>query len=278
MSLTTTYFRVVKKSHYATIALFSSEDERLSWKAKGLHVYFISRPDGWEINMTDLLRRSSDGKDCLLSTLRELESFGYIRRERERMENGTFGKTMWEVHEIPDDQGGLSRTGKSTSGLSSAGKPATNNNQVSNNQVEEKTTTTGTTYHDGCGSRLIQKNLGDARYLELNIRGDQVREDEWFLRCILEERRNHNDNCNGLDSVDALLTMFPTYRDRFKRWFLQPLHLRLSAIVYTHIKAQPKEPFKYALALIEKTPEALNDFVGRAKAAIDANDLEVKIA
>ena len=57
-------------------------DPRLSWKAKGLAAYLLSKPPGWKIWTSDLIRRSTDGRDAVLSGLAELEQCGYLKRER----------------------------------------------------------------------------------------------------------------------------------------------------------------------------------------------------
>lgn len=57
-------------------------DPRLSWKAKGLASYLLSKPPGWKIWTSDLIRRSTDGRDAVLSGLAELEQCGYLKRER----------------------------------------------------------------------------------------------------------------------------------------------------------------------------------------------------
>lgn len=57
-------------------------DARLSWKAKGLAAYLLSKPPGWKIWTSDLIARSTDGRDAVLSGLAELEQCGYLNRER----------------------------------------------------------------------------------------------------------------------------------------------------------------------------------------------------
>lgn len=57
-------------------------DARLSWKAKGLAAYLLSKPPGWKIWTSDLIARSTDGRDAVLSGLAELEQCGYLNRQR----------------------------------------------------------------------------------------------------------------------------------------------------------------------------------------------------
>lgn len=77
--------RVSKRdSSYAIIDPFFLSDERLSWKAKGLLGYLLSKPSNWRVYVSDLVKRSKDGKDAVYSALKELETTGYIERRQLR--------------------------------------------------------------------------------------------------------------------------------------------------------------------------------------------------
>lgn len=64
-------------------------DARLSWKARGLLIFILSKPDGWRTHAAGLAAYGVDGKDSILSGLKELEIAGYIRRVKERRPDGT---------------------------------------------------------------------------------------------------------------------------------------------------------------------------------------------
>lgn len=55
-------------------------DEHLSWRAKGLLAYLCTHADGYRISQSQMLRQATDGRDALLSGLRELEAAGYLTR------------------------------------------------------------------------------------------------------------------------------------------------------------------------------------------------------
>jgi hypothetical protein len=76
------------------------EDTSISWKAKGLMGYLLSRPDNWTVRMGDLAKRSKDGLSATRSTVDELIQAGYIIRTRENDDKGHFS-WFYEVHEIP---------------------------------------------------------------------------------------------------------------------------------------------------------------------------------
>ncbi len=76
------------------------EDERLSWGARGLLAYLLSRPDRWRIDRHQLASVARNGERAAWALLRELEQAGYLTRERGR---GERGRLIWThvVHEVP---------------------------------------------------------------------------------------------------------------------------------------------------------------------------------
>ena len=81
-------------------------DDRLSWKAKGILTYLLSKPDNWQVRVTDLANQSLDGESAIYSGLKELKEFGYLDRKPVYID----GKiNYWEstVYEVPKIQLGL---------------------------------------------------------------------------------------------------------------------------------------------------------------------------
>lgn len=87
MSIVKNYKR---KNRYSTIDSTGVLDESLSWKAKGLLWYILSKPDDWQIRMADLVKRSKDGRDATRRALTELEENRYAVRTRSHDEKGLF--------------------------------------------------------------------------------------------------------------------------------------------------------------------------------------------
>lgn len=71
-----------KKSPYVMIDKTGLEDSRLSFKAKGILAYCLSRSDDWKIIVSDLVNRSADGKSAIYSGIDELQKYGYITERR----------------------------------------------------------------------------------------------------------------------------------------------------------------------------------------------------
>jgi DnaD/phage-associated family protein len=108
------------------------ENSSLSWKAKGILGYLLSKPDNWKTYVSDIEKKAKDGRDSVRSGLKELEACGYVRKIRVRDENGKFVGWEYEVFEIPTEVG-FTENGKSEVGKSEFGEPDTSNNKSSNN-------------------------------------------------------------------------------------------------------------------------------------------------
>lgn len=95
-----TKVRVEKNTKYVTINLTAVEDERLSWTAKGVHLYFMSRPPDWKVRIADLLNRSSQGRHALKAAIRELKENGYLCLRKIRGDDGQFIDNEYVIYEI----------------------------------------------------------------------------------------------------------------------------------------------------------------------------------
>lgn len=76
-------------------------DNRLSWKAKGLLIYLLSKPNNWKVRISDLVNHATDGEKAVYSALQELEDCGYVIRKQIRETNGVFGEIEYTILEIP---------------------------------------------------------------------------------------------------------------------------------------------------------------------------------
>jgi hypothetical protein len=61
-----------------------ARDERLSFRARGVLVAILSRPDDWSISAENLAREGSESVGVIYKTLKELEEAGYVKRRRVR--------------------------------------------------------------------------------------------------------------------------------------------------------------------------------------------------
>lgn len=83
-----------------------SEDQRLSWAARGVLVFLLGKPDNWVVSISALVNETSGaikrtGRDGVYGIINELRTVGYLRREEARSEGGAFGGVEYSVCESP---------------------------------------------------------------------------------------------------------------------------------------------------------------------------------
>lgn len=93
-----------KRNNFVMLDKGFLNDERLSFKAKGILAYLLSKPDNWKVIVGDLIKRSSDGKKSIYSGLRELKACGYYIKRPVRDAAGR-RISYWEsvILECPDE-------------------------------------------------------------------------------------------------------------------------------------------------------------------------------
>lgn len=64
------------------------QDERLSFRARGVAAYLLSKPDDWTFSARSLAGQSQEGDDSLERAIRELIDTGYVTRVRTRDVSG----------------------------------------------------------------------------------------------------------------------------------------------------------------------------------------------
>ena len=97
-----TIYRVVKSANnpYVMIDRRPIDNPKMSWKAKGMLTYLMSRPDGWEVSVTDLINHATDGEASTRAGLKELKEAGHMKYTNMR-NKGRITGWLIEVFEIP---------------------------------------------------------------------------------------------------------------------------------------------------------------------------------
>ena len=70
-----------KENPYVIMNKKFLEDKNLSFKAKGLLAYLLSKPDDWNTNVKQLITVSKENEKAIYSAIRELINNGYMTRQ-----------------------------------------------------------------------------------------------------------------------------------------------------------------------------------------------------
>lgn len=88
--------RKKQKERFSIVDNKVIEDERLSFKARGLLIYMLSKPDDWKFYTEELAKRSNkDGISAIKTALNEIEDAGYLTRKQGHKKNGQFTSQDW---------------------------------------------------------------------------------------------------------------------------------------------------------------------------------------
>lgn len=89
------------REKFVIVSKIPLDDTRLSWKAKGLHAYLMTKPDSWVVIVAHLVRQGPDGKAAVMAALRELEDAGYVERKPRDKVRGRYDGLDCTVYEEP---------------------------------------------------------------------------------------------------------------------------------------------------------------------------------
>lgn len=85
---------------FARVSKTILDDDRISWRAKGIAAYLVGKPDGWKLRVTDLVKHGTDGKHAIRAALNELREFGYAEYTQSHVD-GRLQEGHWEVSDKP---------------------------------------------------------------------------------------------------------------------------------------------------------------------------------
>ena len=76
------------QSNFTILSNDILRDNRLSFRARGILISVLSRPDNWRTSAESLANESIEGRGAILTALKELETFGYLERTKHQNEQG----------------------------------------------------------------------------------------------------------------------------------------------------------------------------------------------
>lgn len=92
--------RAKHEKDFVVIHRHTAQDRNISFEARGMLLYLLSKPDTWSIQVADLAQQCQKGR--VYRILKELIEAGYIEnRERKQLANGKFEWTPYILHERP---------------------------------------------------------------------------------------------------------------------------------------------------------------------------------
>ena len=115
-----------KPSSFVTMDKGFLENPDLSWKAKGILAYLLSKPDNWKVIVGNVIKNATDGKGSVYKGLGELKELGYYEKVPVRDERGVIVRWDSVVLEVPN-----ARNPKN-----GASRPLPKNQEMDNQEME----------------------------------------------------------------------------------------------------------------------------------------------
>jgi len=117
------------QENFTTVPNSLINDERLSWKAKGILIYLMSKPNDWVVRESDLIKKAKESKTAYRSGCKELEDLGYLKVSQKRSEDGTFSNSVVTIDLLPMSENLTSEN------LTSENHSNTNNSNTNTNNT-----------------------------------------------------------------------------------------------------------------------------------------------
>lgn len=168
---------IVRKEHMRNYTVVDNgfiRDETLSLKAKGLMLTLLSLPDDWSFTEKWLISQSTDGVSSVNSCINELKEHGYLTRERERKEDGTWGDMVYTIFESP-----ISENPIQENPVQEKPQLLSTNNYINKDYIE-----TLNTNNTNCGDTETEQIERIVRYLNESIGTHYSPKTKETVRCI----------------------------------------------------------------------------------------------
>jgi hypothetical protein len=88
------------RSKYTHIDNELLDAEGLSFRAKGIASFLLSKKDDWEIKIEYLMHVGKEGRQAVRTALQELAAYGFLMRDRELSDNGEI-RTVTRIADYP---------------------------------------------------------------------------------------------------------------------------------------------------------------------------------
>jgi len=110
------------------------QDKNLSFRARGVLNYLLSKPENWKPNIRDLVKNGKENRHHILSAYKELQMNGYMKIERIRGEGGKISQVK---HTIFEQSQGENYYKENKASKDSAGQDKGNGKPKSDSETKE---------------------------------------------------------------------------------------------------------------------------------------------
>jgi hypothetical protein len=130
--------RQKRKANYTVIPNEMLNNTELSFKAKAILCYLLSKPDKWSVYLSQLAKASTDGYESVVSGMNELIAKRYVFRQP----NSGVNPGGWEyfVYDEPQVEDDSRLSENPTRDFTDSEKPVTNKERLDkvSNEIKEK--------------------------------------------------------------------------------------------------------------------------------------------
>lgn len=91
-----------KQTNFTIIPNEILQSKELSLQAKGLISQCLSFPDNWNYSINGLVAVVKEGRTAVMNTIKELERYGYVKRNKIHDKNGKFSGIEYVITDYPN--------------------------------------------------------------------------------------------------------------------------------------------------------------------------------
>lgn len=86
--------------HFTVVNNAIINNETLTYRARGILIFLLSKPDGWTTSAQRLANQYTEGRDAINTSIKELEDAGYMELRKTQDEHGHWS-SHWLVYDEP---------------------------------------------------------------------------------------------------------------------------------------------------------------------------------
>lgn len=91
-----------KQTNFTIVPNEILQSKELSLQAKGLISQCLSFPDNWNYSINGLVAVVKEGRTAVMNTIKELERYGYVKRNKIHDKNGKFSGIEYVITDYPN--------------------------------------------------------------------------------------------------------------------------------------------------------------------------------